>query len=49
MSAWRIKMAKTPLIFTYYIAAPVEKVWEGFISKQANQKIFMGARSLRWT
>ena len=36
-------MAKTPLIFTYYIAAPVEKVWEGFVSKEANQKIFMGA------
>src|SRR5258707_3409125 len=36
-------MAKTPLIFTYYIAAPVEKVWDGFVSKEANQKIFMGA------
>jgi len=36
-------MAKAPLIFTYYIAAPVEKVWEGFVSKEANQKIFMGA------
>src|SRR5258708_1384555 len=36
-------MAKTPLIFTYYMAAPVEKVWEGFVSKEANQKIFMGA------
>jgi uncharacterized protein YndB with AHSA1/START domain len=36
-------MAKSPLIFTYYIAAPVEKVWEGFVSKEANQKIFMGA------
>jgi len=38
-----IDMAKAPLIFTYYIAAPVEKVWEGFVSKEANQKIFMGA------
>jgi uncharacterized protein YndB with AHSA1/START domain len=36
-------MAKAPLIFTYYIAAPAEKVWDGFISKEANQKIFMGA------
>lgn len=36
-------MAKAPLIFTYYIAAPMEKVWEGFVSKEANQKIFMGA------
>lgn len=26
-------MAKTPLIFTYYIAAPVEKVWDGFVSE----------------
>lgn len=33
-------MAKTPLIFTYYIAASPEKVWDGFISKEANQKIF---------
>jgi len=36
-------MAKLPLIFTYYIAAPIEKVWDGFVSKEANQKIFMGA------
>lgn len=36
-------MAKAPLTFTYYIAAPVEKVWDGFVSKEANQKIFMGA------
>ena len=36
-------MAKTPLIFTYYIAAPAERVWDGFVSKDANQKIFMGA------
>jgi len=36
-------MQKTPLIFTYYIAAPVEKVWDGFVSKEANQKIFTGA------
>lgn len=36
-------MAKQPLIFTYYIAAPLEKVWDGLVSKEANQKIFMGA------
>jgi uncharacterized protein YndB with AHSA1/START domain len=36
-------MAKAPLIFTYYIAAPVEKVWNGFVSKEANRQIFMGA------
>ena len=36
-------MAKTPLIFTYYIAAPVEKVWDGFVSKEANRTIFLGA------
>src|SRR5207245_1265000 len=41
-STWRISMAKAPLIFTYYIAAPVEKVWDGFISKEANREIFMG-------
>jgi uncharacterized protein YndB with AHSA1/START domain len=40
---WRFDMAKAPLTFTYYIAAPVEKVWDGFVSKEANQKIFMGA------
>lgn len=36
-------MSKPPLIFTYYIAAPIEKVWDGFVSKEANQKIFLGA------
>ena len=36
-------MTKAPLIFTYYIAAPVERVWNGFVSKEANQTIFMGA------
>jgi uncharacterized protein YndB with AHSA1/START domain len=35
-------LAKAPLTFTYYIAAPLEKVWDGFISKKVNQKIFMG-------
>lgn len=36
-------MAKPPLVFTFYIAAPVERVWEGFVSKEANRQIFMGA------
>jgi uncharacterized protein YndB with AHSA1/START domain len=36
-------MAKAPLIYTYYIAAPIEKVWKGFVSKEANEKIFTGA------
>jgi len=36
-------MAKLPLTFTYYIAAPIEKVWDGFVSKDANRTIFMGA------
>jgi uncharacterized protein YndB with AHSA1/START domain len=36
-------MAKPPLTFTIYIAAPIEKVWDGFVSKEANRTIFMGA------
>ncbi len=36
-------MEKAPLVFTYYIAAPIEKVWNGFVSKEANRTIFMGA------
>jgi len=36
-------MAKAPLVFTYYIAAPIDKVWDGFVSKDANRTIFMGA------
>lgn len=36
-------MAKPPLVFTFYIAAPIEKVWEGFVSREANKTIFMGA------
>jgi uncharacterized protein YndB with AHSA1/START domain len=36
-------MAKPPLVFTFYIAAPIDKVWDGFVSKEANQTIFMGA------
>lgn len=37
-------MAKAPLVFTYYIAAPIEKVWNGFVSKEVNEIIFMGAK-----
>ena len=36
-------MPKAPLVFTYYIAAPPQKVWEGFVSKEANRTIFLGA------
>lgn len=36
-------MPNAPLIFTYFIAAPIEKVWQGFVSKEASQIIFMGA------
>jgi uncharacterized protein YndB with AHSA1/START domain len=32
-----------PLVFTFYIAASPEKVWDGFVSKEANRAIFMGA------
>jgi uncharacterized protein YndB with AHSA1/START domain len=35
--------SKTPLSFTFYIAAPIEKVWDGFVSKDANRQIFLGA------
>lgn len=36
-------MARPPLVFTFYIAAPIEKVWDGFVSKEINRTIFMGA------
>jgi len=36
-------MARRPLVFTFYIAAPIEKVCDGFVSKEANRAIFMGA------
>jgi uncharacterized protein YndB with AHSA1/START domain/predicted enzyme related to lactoylglutathione lyase len=39
----RIDMTRAPLIFTYYIAAPIDRVWDGFVSKESNQKIFLGA------
>ena len=36
-------MAPPPLVFTFYIAAPIDDVWNGFVSKDANRTIFMGA------
>lgn len=36
-------MTKPPLMFTFYIAAPIEKIWDGFVSKATNRTIFMGA------
>ena len=36
-------MARRPLTFTFYIAAPIETVWDGFVSKETNRTIFMGA------
>jgi uncharacterized protein YndB with AHSA1/START domain len=36
-------MPKAPLVFTFYIAAPIESVWNGFVSKETNRTIFMGA------
>lgn len=39
----RVEMARAPLVFTFYIAAPIESVWNGFVSPEANRTIFMGA------
>ena len=36
-------MTKPPLNFTFYIAAPIEQVWQGFVSKETNRTIFGGA------
>jgi uncharacterized protein YndB with AHSA1/START domain len=37
-------MARQPaLTFVFYVAAPPEKVWEGFVSPESNRVIFMGA------
>jgi len=33
----------TPLHFVFYIAAPLDKVWEGFVSPESNRILFMGA------
>ena len=32
-----------PLRFTFYIAGSQERVWDGFVSKEDNKTIFMGA------
>lgn len=34
---------QTPLHFVFYIAAPPERVWEGFVSRESNRIIFGGA------
>ena len=34
---------QTPLHFVFYIAAPPEKVWEGFVSPESNRTLVMGA------
>jgi uncharacterized protein YndB with AHSA1/START domain len=31
---------QTPLRFVFYIAAPAEKVWEAFVSRESNRAIF---------
>jgi uncharacterized protein YndB with AHSA1/START domain len=35
--------SQAPLKFTFYIAGTPEKVWEGFVSPEANRAIFAGA------
>jgi len=34
---------QAPLSYVIYIAATPEKVWEGFVSKESNRILFMGA------
>ncbi len=34
---------QAPLKYVFYIAAPPEKVWEGFVSAESNRIIFSGA------
>jgi uncharacterized protein YndB with AHSA1/START domain len=34
---------QNPLHFVFYIAAPPDKVWEGFVSPESNRIIFAGA------
>jgi uncharacterized protein YndB with AHSA1/START domain len=36
-------MALAPITYVIYVAAPAEKVWEGFVSPESNRVIFMGA------
>ena len=33
----------TPLSYVFYFAAKPDKVWDGFVSPEANRAIFMGA------
>ena len=40
-------MAMAPLIFTYYIAAPVEEVWDGFLNYDPSQRKMAADRLLR--
>jgi uncharacterized protein YndB with AHSA1/START domain len=34
---------RAPLSYVIYIAAPPEKVWDGFVSPESNRILFMGA------
>lgn len=34
---------QAPLHFVFYVAAPPEKVWDGFVSPESNRIIFLGA------
>lgn len=34
--------SQTPLHFVFYIAAPPNKVWDGFVSRESNRILFMG-------
>ena len=36
-------MDHAPLSYVIYIAAPPEKVWDGFVSPESNRILFMGA------
>ena len=41
-------MTKAPLSFTFYIAAPIEKVWNGFVSRRPTI-LFHGRGIPTWT
>src|SRR5271167_2695975 len=34
---------QNPLKFVFYMAAPAQKVWDGFTSRESNRTLFMGA------
>jgi uncharacterized protein YndB with AHSA1/START domain len=36
-------MTRPPLHYVFYIGAPPDKVWDGFVSPEANRAIFLGA------